>query len=112
MEHPAIRYSPFAATPLPPLLRKILKTKSCRKKILAKYCIQGVYRQNLEPQRLTGFWEGVGEPWENAVWQFEGRHGDVPNHTKDTKGQERRARRILPYKQSMGRIGNAVKLRK
>jgi hypothetical protein len=31
---------------------------------------------------------------------------------KDTKGQERRARRILPYKQSMGLVGNAVKLRK
>jgi hypothetical protein len=40
-------------TPLPPLSHKILKTKSCRKKILAKYCIQGVYKQNLEPQRLT-----------------------------------------------------------
>ena len=30
----------------------------------------------------------------------------------DTNGQERRARRILPYKQSMVLLGNAVKLRK
>jgi len=30
----------------------------------------------------------------------------------NTNGQERQARRILPYKQSMGRLGNAVKLRK
>jgi hypothetical protein len=30
----------------------------------------------------------------------------------NTNGQERRARRILPYNQSMGRVGNAVKLRK
>ena len=36
----------------------------------------------------------------------------LPNLTKDTTGQERQARRILPYKQSMGRLGNAVKLRK
>ena len=30
----------------------------------------------------------------------------------DTNGQERRARRFLPYKQSMGLLDNAVKLRK
>jgi hypothetical protein len=30
----------------------------------------------------------------------------------DTNGQERRARRFLPYKQSMVLLGNAVKLRK
>jgi hypothetical protein len=30
----------------------------------------------------------------------------------DTNGQERRARRILPYKQSMVLLDNAVKLRK
>ena len=52
------------------------------------------------------------EPWKNAVWQFEGRHGGRTKPTTDTKRQERRARRILPYKQSMGRLDNAVKLRK
>jgi hypothetical protein len=46
--------APLTLDPLPHLHRKILKTKSCRKKIPAKYCIQGIYRQNIEPQRLTG----------------------------------------------------------
>ena len=39
-----------------------------------------------------------------------GVSGNCP--PKDTKRQERRARRILPYEESMGPVGKAVKLRK
>jgi len=62
------------STPLPPVPRKILKTMSWLKKFLAKYCIQDVYRQNIEPKRFRGCQRGVGDPLGNAVWQFEGLH--------------------------------------
>jgi hypothetical protein len=54
---------------------------------LAKYCIQGVYRQNIGSQRLTGCWEGVGEPCGSAVWQFEGHHVTLPNPMQTQKGR-------------------------
>ncbi len=66
-----------AAPPLPHVPRKILKTMSWLKKFPAKYCIQDVYRQNIEPKRLRGCQGcqgGVGDPLGNAVWQFEGLH--------------------------------------
>src|ERR1019366_1383922 len=62
------------STPLPPVPRKILKTMSRLKKFPAKYCIQDVYRQNIEPKRFRGCQGGVGDPLGNAVWQFEGLH--------------------------------------
>ena len=54
-------------------------------------------------------WEGPGETRFGSL-----RVVTVTYQTllKDTTGQERRARRILPYTQSMGLLGNAVKLRK
>jgi len=73
---------------------------------------------------------GRGRALENRGLAVRGSSLDVPNplaglpkraprrgglvgvDATDTKRQERRARRFLPYNQSMGRLGNAVKLRK
>ena len=102
----------FRCYPPPPPSPQNIENKGLPKENPGKILHSGHLQAKYWAAKTYGLLRRGGRALEKRGLAVGGSSRDVTKPTTDTTGQERQARRILPYNQSMGQVGSAVKLRK